>query len=272
MQKGLDFSVEAVISSAISFRLPSDSIPADAFSDSPLSSAFASDLSGPSIPRLSPLPFRFLTPSVFAFFRSLQFRVLTTQPLFFLSFSSRLRLTVASSVRPLRFRFLGFPRSLRPGFPCLPSRFLYSALLFVSFRPSLIRSHSCSSGAYFELSLSVFSVSLPLSFVRFTFGSDYSASASSFPLSSRFRLTVASSVRPLRSRFLGFPRSSQPGFPCFLSRFFVLGFLFVSFHPSRFRSHSRSTGASLLFRFLSSASLPGFPLAFCFLSSASARF
>ena len=82
MQKGLDFSVEAVISSAISFRLPSDSIPADAFSDSPLSSAFASDLSGPSIPRLSPLPFRFLTPSVFAFFRSLQFRVLTTQPLF----------------------------------------------------------------------------------------------------------------------------------------------------------------------------------------------
>ena len=38
----------------------------------------------------------------------------------------------------------------------------------------------------------------------------------------------------------------------------VLGFLFVSFHPSRFRSHSRSTGASLLFRFLSSASFPGF--------------
>ena len=32
----------------------------------------------------SPLPFRFLTPAVFAFFRSLQFWVLTTQPLFLL--------------------------------------------------------------------------------------------------------------------------------------------------------------------------------------------
>jgi hypothetical protein len=38
----------------------------------------------------------------------------------------------------------------------------------------------------------------------------------------------------------------------------VLGFLFVSFHPSRLRSHSCSTGASLLFRFLASASFPGF--------------
>ena len=47
-----------------------------------------------------------------------------------------------------------------------------------------------------------------------------------------------------------------------LFRFPVLGFLFVSFHPSRFRSHSRSTGASLLFRFLSSASLPGFSACF----------
>ena len=52
----------------------------------------------------------------------------------------------------------------------------------------------------------------------------------------------------------------MPSFPVL-----VLSFLFVSFHPSRFRSHSCSTGASLLFRFVSSASLPGFPLAFCFL-------
>ena len=88
-------------------------------------------------------------------------------------------------------------------------------------------------------------------------------SVSSFPLSSCLRLTVASSVRPLRFRFLGSPRSFRPGFPCLLSRFFVLGFLFVSFHPSRFRSHSRSTGASLLL------SLSGFPLSFCFLSSTS---
>ena len=66
---------------------------------------------------------------------------------------------------------------------------------------------------------------------------------------------MASSVLRFRSRFHGFPRSSQPGFPCFLSRFFVLGFLFVSFRPSRFRSHSRSTGASLLFRFRFSSGL-----------------
>ena len=88
--------------------------------------------------------------------------------------------------------------------------------------------------------------------------SHYSASVSSFPLSSRLCLTVASSVRPLRSHFPGSPRSFRPGFPCLLSRFFVLGFLFVSFHPSRFRSHSRSTGASLLL------SLSGFPLASAF--------
>ena len=62
---------------------------------------------------------------------------------------------------------------------------------------------------------------------------------------------------------LAFPRSSQPGFPCLLSRFFVLGFLFVSFHPSRLRSHSCSTGASLLFRFRFSSGLSAcFPVSF----------
>ena len=44
---------------------------------------------------------------------------------------------------------------------------------------------------------------------------------------------------------------------------FVLGFLFVSFHPSRFRSHSCSTGASLLFRFrFSSGLFPFLPVSF----------
>ena len=87
-----------IASSAISFRLPSASISAAASSDSPLSSAFASNVSGPSIPRLSPLPFRFLTSAVSAFFRPLQFWILTTQPLLFLSFSSRFRLAAASPV------------------------------------------------------------------------------------------------------------------------------------------------------------------------------
>ena len=47
---------------------------------------------------LSSLPVHFLTPAVSAFFRPLQFWILTTQPLLFLSFSSRFRLTVASPV------------------------------------------------------------------------------------------------------------------------------------------------------------------------------
>ena len=94
----------------------------------------------------------------------------------------------------------------------------------VSFRPSLIRSRSCSSGAYLVLSLSVFSLSFRFLINRFRSGSGYSASVSSFPLSSRFCLTAASPVRPFCFRFFGFPRSFRPGFPCLLSRFFVLGF------------------------------------------------
>ena len=65
------------------------------------------------------------------------------------------------------------------------------------------------------------------------------------------------SVRHLLS-FLTF----SPFFPnWFLIHYFlvlILGFLFVSFHPSLFRSHSRFTGASLLFHFLTSVSLLGF--------------
>ena len=40
----------------------------------------------------------------------------------------------------------GFPRSLQPDLSCFPSRFPYSALLFVSFRPTLLRSRSRSTG------------------------------------------------------------------------------------------------------------------------------
>ena len=112
------------------------------------------------------------------------------------------------------------------------------------------------------LSLSGFSASLPVPFVPFRSASGYLAFCVFLSLSSCLRLTVASSVPRFRSRFHGFPRSLQPGFPCLPSRFLVLSFLFVSFHPSRFRSHSRSTGASLLFRFLASASLPGFSACF----------
>ena len=50
-------------------------------------------------------------------------------------------------------------------------------------------------------------------------GSDCSASVSSFPASSCFRLTVASSVLRSRFRSFGLPRSLPPGFPCVPSRF-----------------------------------------------------
>ena len=50
-------------------------------------------------------------------------------------------------------------------------------------------------------------------------GSDYSASVSSFPASSCLRLTVASSVLRSRFRSCGLPRSLQPDFSCFPSRF-----------------------------------------------------
>ena len=213
-------------------------------SDSPLLSAFASNLSGPSVSRLSPLPFRFLTPSVSAFFRPLQFRVLTTQPLCFLSFSSRFRLTVAFSVRPFRFRFLGSPPSLRPGFPCLPSGFSYSALLFVSFRPSLLRSHSCSTGAYRPLSLPAFSTSDPLPFVCFSSASGYSALCSSFPSLPGSALQLLSRCPPPLS-LPRFPPSLRPNLSCLPSGFLYSALLLVSFRSALLRSRSRSTGDPL---------------------------
>ena len=71
-----------------------------------------------------------------------------------------------------------------------------------------------------------------LSFVRLSSGSGYSASVSSFPLSSRLCLTVASSVRPFCFHFFGSPPFFPTWFPvpslpvlrtglsvCFLSSF-----------------------------------------------------
>ena len=120
-------------------------------------------------------------------FRSLFFRFRLLSLCFFLS--SFFPFSPSQWVffgEPFRFRFFGFPRSSRPDFSCLLSRFFVLGFLFVSFHPSLIRSHSCSSSASLLLSLSGFPPHLLLSFVRFCSGSDYSASVSSFPLSSRF--------------------------------------------------------------------------------------
>ena len=159
--------------------------------------------------------------------------------------SSCLRLTVASSVLRSPFRSCGLPRSFLPGFPCILSRFRYSASLYVSFHPSLIRSHSCSSGAYLPLSLPVFSVPLPLPFGHFCFPSGYSASASSFLPSVRSASQSASHPDSGFFRPRRFSPSSTPGFPSASFRFRLLSSLFVSFRPSLLRSHSRSTGASL---------------------------
>ena len=44
------------------------------------------------------------------------------------------------------FSLPGFPRYPLPDLSCIPSRFSYSALLLVSFRSTLLRSRSCSTG------------------------------------------------------------------------------------------------------------------------------
>ena len=83
-------------------------------------------------------------------------------------------------------------------------------------------------------------------------GSDYSASVSSVPSSSRscltllFRCSVPLSVSRL------FPSVRLISHPSF--RLSVLGPLFVSFRPLQFRSHSCSTGVRSAFAFLFSVS------------------
>ena len=170
------------------------------------------------------LPLRFLS--------SAPLSVLATQPLF-LPF---LFLPVSASQWLPRCALSVFTSLAFPVLPDLISHVffpgsLYSAYLSVSFRPSLIRFPQlflrCLPYA-FAFGLFPF---IRLSFVYLFSGSGYSASVSSFPLSSRLRLTVASSVHPLRFHFLGFPRSFRPDFSCLLSRFFVLG-LSVSFLSS----------------------------------------
>ena len=188
-------------SSAISFRLPPDSISAAASSGSPLLSSlrFLASLG---------CPFHRFYPASFSLSDPRCFRALSTTSVLgsdysasvsSFPFSSCFRLTVAFPVLRFCFRFLGFPRSFLPGFPCILSRFRYSASLYVSFHPSLIRSHSCSSGAYLVLSLSVFP--LPICFL----------SSASLPVPATW---------PLFLPFLFLPASASQWLPrCCLSTF-----------------------------------------------------
>ena len=185
-------------SSAISFHLPPESISAAASSGSPLSSTFVSDFSGLSIPRLSPLPFHFLTPAVFAFFRPLQFWDSTTQPLFLPFRSTGLRLTVAPTLPDSALA--SSVSTLSPAWlPMQFFRFPVLGSLFVSFHPALFRSHSCSTGARFPC--------VPRFPVNFRILSSASAFLPATKLlflpfrASGLRLTVASSVLPFRFHF-----------------------------------------------------------------------
>ena len=179
-----------------------------------------SAFSGPSVPRLIAASLPLSDPRCFRVLSSAS--VLGSDYSASVSsfpFSSCFRLTVASSVLVFRFHFLRFPRSLLPGFPCIPSRFRYSASLYVSFRPSLSRSHSCSSGAYFQLSPSVFSASLPLPFVCFRFASGYSALC--FFLSV---LPVSASQWLPRCSLSAFASWAFPILSCLISHAFFPGF------------------------------------------------
>ena len=146
------------------------------------------------------------------------------------------------------FSFPGFPRYLIPDLSCIPSRFSYSALLMVSFRSTLIRSRSCSSG---EPLLNCFSGAdtwLQLSFVYFRFsisllGLCFFRSILTGVTSQWFdqRTTQLSSCR--------FPLSSRPDFSCLSSRFLYLAFCLFSFALSCFSPTADLQVIPLCFRF-----------------------
>ena len=124
----------------------------------------------------------------------------------------RLRLTVAISVRPLRFRFLALSPSVPPGFPCFPSGSSVLGFLLVSFHPSQFRSRSCSTGACLPLHF-VSSASLSAFTLLFCF-----LSSASFPV-----LTTQPLPFPFPSSLFSLARVLQvPVYP--------LPFLPVSMH------------------------------------------
>ena len=138
------------------------------------------------------------------------------------------------------------------------------SFLFVSFRPSLLRSHSCSTGACLLLSLSAFPLLFPLSFVRFFSGSDYSAFCSSFPFFPVSPLSGFPGAR-FRFRFFAFPFLSGlishaflPGSRTRLSVRFLSPFpdSLPTAVPQVLPLRSRPRDFPLPFRFLSSPSVP----------------
>ena len=229
-------------SSAMSFRLLPGSISAAASSGSPLLSSFRFLASlGPSFHGFYPASGRLSDLRCFRFLSSAS--VLDSDYSASVSSFPSLHRSASQWLSDcfLPLSLPDLPLSSPPGFPCFNSSFQYSAFLYVSFHPSLIRSHSCSSGACFRI-------------FRFP-------SASFRPLPFHFRL-LSLTVLPFcllpvfasqrlhgALRFLSSPLLfpfSPARFPVHSFRFCLLGFLLVSFRPSLLRSRSCSTGDSLL--------------------------
>ena len=163
---------------------------------------------------------------------------------------------------PFPLSLPGFLHSFLPDFSCILSWFPYSAFCWFPFVlpcfapaavPQVIPFWSYPPGPTPDFRfLSSASILAP----------HYSASVSSFPLFP-FPPHSGFSGAPLPLTLLRSSPFIPAWFPKPSSRFIVLGFLLVSFRPSRSRSRSCSTGACLalspsaffpIFRFLSSAS------------------
>ena len=189
-----------------------------------------------------PLPLLFLTPAVFAFFRPLQFWVLTTQPLFllfgFLHASASqwlLRCSFASFVAPvfpLPFRLISHPfrsipltqlRCMFPfALPCFAPTAVSQVLVFFP----------VSSVTLFPTFVFL---CLMLSFVRFRLSrSSYSAFSLFRSASSLTHLAPVSFGAPQLLSLLRFPRFPSSGFPSALFRLCLLGSLprFLSSFPT----------------------------------------
>ena len=207
-----------------------------------------------SFPASLPQPFHRCSPSLslrrfpwrsLSFVRS-RFRLQLLSLCFFLSALCPVCLTVASgpgsgSLRPLR----SSPSSAT-GFPSALSGSAYSASCLFPFVPPCFAPTAVPQVLAFALTPAL---SLALRFLASAHALGFNYSAFCFFVSLLF------SVLP-HSRLLGcfpnsfvsgiFPSSARPDFSGVASEFQVLRFLFVSFRTSLLRSHSCSTGASLL--------------------------
>ena len=188
-----------------------------------------------------PFPLLFLTPAVFAFFRPLQFWVLTTQPLFFFSASFTVPPPSGFPAAPSLLSSLRSFLSLSGSFLIPSGRFclLSFAVRFLSLFPVSLPQpfHRCLSSLRFVSSASF----RPSSFFAFCFLSSAfgfpdpatQLFRSSVPLLPSLALRQLAWCPPLLSS-LRFPRLPPSGFPSVLFRFRLLGSLprFLSSFPT----------------------------------------